>query len=64
MEFFDNHKKLFTAAFLFFLSLSLFVVIFPAFDLQKNTAPLPGTTIADKNVEQGRGLFIANGCVA
>ncbi|MBS1659988.1 MAG: cytochrome c [Bacteroidetes bacterium] len=64
MEFFDNHKKLFTAAFLFFLSLSLFVVIFPAFDIQKNTAPLPGATTLNADVEQGRRLFIANGCVA
>lgn len=64
MEFFDNHKKLFTTAFLFFLSLSLFVVIFPSFDLEKNTAPLPGATTLSADVEQGKLLFIANGCVA
>ena len=64
MEFFDNHKKLFSAAFLFFLALSLFVVVFPAFDIQKNNAPLPGTTALSEDAEKGKRLFIANGCVA
>jgi len=64
MEFFDNHKRLFTAAFLFFLTLSLFVVIFPALDIQRNNAPLPGTMALSEDAEKGKQLFIANGCVA
>jgi len=64
MQFFDDHKKLFTTAFLFFLTLSLFVVIFPAFDLQRNVAPLPGTTALSDDARKGKEIFIANGCVA
>lgn len=64
MQFFDDHKKLFTAAFLFFLTLSLFVVIFPAFELQKNIAPLPGTAVLSDDARKGKEIFIANGCVA
>jgi len=64
MEFFDNHKRLFSAAFLFFLTLSLFVVIFPALEIQRNNAPLPGTTALSEDAEKGKQLFIANGCVA
>ncbi|HVU56421.1 MAG TPA: cbb3-type cytochrome c oxidase subunit II [Puia sp.] len=64
MQLFDDHKKLFGAAFLFFLLLSIFVVILPALDIQRNNAPLPGSTASGADVEKGRLVFIANGCVA
>ena len=41
MEFFNNHTKLFTTAFLLFLALTLFVCIVPALNNQANNAPLP-----------------------
>lgn len=64
MPLFDDHKRLFGTAFLFFLTLSLFVVILPALDMQRNNAPLPGGSSIDDDVVKGKLLFIANGCVA
>ncbi|HEY4336365.1 MAG TPA: cbb3-type cytochrome c oxidase subunit II [Puia sp.] len=64
MEFFDNHKTLFRASFLFFLTLSLFVAILPALTNQRNNAPLPGSTPLSADAEEGKKIFIANGCVA
>jgi len=63
MDLFDNHKTLFRASFLFFLGLSLIVVIFPALSVQRNNAPLPGTEPLSEAAEKGKELFIANGCV-
>ncbi|MBN8856428.1 MAG: cytochrome-c oxidase [Sphingobacteriales bacterium 50-39] len=64
MQLFDDHKKLFGTAFLFFLILSIFVVILPALDIQRNNAPLPGGRALSEDAEKGRLVFIANGCVA
>jgi len=64
MEFFDNHKTLFRASFLFFLTLSLFVAILPALNNQRNNAPLPGSTPLSADAQAGKEIFIANGCVA
>ncbi len=64
MEFFDNHKQLFRASFLFFLTLSLFVAILPALNNQRNNAPLPGSQPLSADAEHGKKLYIANGCVA
>ncbi|GGB03394.1 cbb3-type cytochrome c oxidase subunit II [Puia dinghuensis] len=64
MEFFHDHKKLFRAAFLFFLVLTLFACILPALDEQKNNATLPGSTPLSEDAAQGKLVFIANGCVA
>lgn len=64
MNFFDNHKQLYRTSFLFFLTLTLFVAILPALTNQRNNAPLPGTEPLSADAEQGKLLFIANGCVA
>lgn len=64
MPLFDDHKKLFSTAFLFFLALSLFVVILPALDIQGNNAPLPGDPPLSDEAAKGKRVFIANGCVA
>ncbi len=64
MEFFDNHKKLFTAAFLFFAGLTVFVAIIPAVNNQKNNAALPNAVELSADAVKGKALFIANGCVA
>ena len=42
MEFFDNHKKLFTTAAAFFIGLTLLVAVIPAFETDKINQPLPG----------------------
>lgn len=64
MEFFDNHKKLFRAAFLLFLGLTIFVAILPAINNEKNNAPLPGAQILSADALAGKAIFISNGCVA
>lgn len=64
MEFFNNHRSLFRTSFLFFLILSLFVAILPALTNQRNNAPLPGSQPLSADAEEGKKIFIANGCVA
>lgn len=64
MNFFNNHIKLFTTASLFFLVLTLFVVIIPAISNQKNNAVLPNAKPLSVDAQRGKELFIANGCVA
>lgn len=64
MEFFNDHRKLFTTAFLLFLVLTLFVAIVPAINNQQRNAPLPGYEPLSEDAEKGKSVFIANGCVA
>lgn len=64
MDFFNNHKKLFTTAFLLFAVLTLFVCIIPAFNNEQNNAPLPNAIPLDEQAILGKAIFIANGCVA
>jgi len=64
MEFFDNHKKLFTAATLLFVGLTWLVAIRPAITNQQNNRPLPDAVPLSGDAVKGKALFIANGCVA
>lgn len=64
MEFFNNHTKLFTTAFLLFVGLTLFVCIIPALDNQTNNEPLPFAQALSDEAIKGKAVFIANGCVA
>lgn len=64
MELFDNHKKLFTTAFLFFAILTVLVAIMPALNNQKNNAILPDAKPLSSDAVKGKAQFIANGCVA
>jgi cytochrome c oxidase cbb3-type subunit 2 len=64
MKIFSDHKKLYGAAFLFFLGLSLMVAVLPAMNNQKNNAPLPGSEALSEEALAGKHVFIANGCVA
>ncbi|MFC0512760.1 cbb3-type cytochrome c oxidase subunit II [Mucilaginibacter angelicae] len=64
MEIYNNHKKLFTAALCFFLLLTFFVAIGPAFTSQNNNAPLPGSKPLTSLQTEGKAVFIAEGCVA
>lgn len=63
MEFFDNHKKLFRTAFLFFAGLTVLVAILPALNNQKNNRPLPGAEKLSADAVEGKNIYIANGCV-
>jgi cytochrome c oxidase cbb3-type subunit II len=64
MEIFNDHRKLFGAAFLLFVGLSVFVAILPALDNQNLNAPLPGSEMLTGDVLSGKRVFIANGCVS
>jgi cytochrome c oxidase cbb3-type subunit 2 len=64
MELFDNHKKLFTAATVLFVGLTLVVAIMPALRNQKINQPLPGAAELSPEAQKGKAVFIANGCVA
>src|SRR6188768_3655433 len=64
MELFDNHKKLFRTAVLFFVGLTILVAIIPAINNQKNNAPLPNAMPLSQEAIKGKNIYIANGCVA
>jgi cytochrome c oxidase cbb3-type subunit 2 len=64
MEIFSNHIRLYGLASLFFVGLSIAVVILPALDNQNNNAPLPGSELLRDDALAGKHVFIANGCVA
>ncbi len=64
MEYFDDHKKLFSTALGFFVALTIVVAILPAISNQKNNAPLPSQELLSKEAMLGKRVFIANGCVA
>lgn len=64
MEFFNNHNKLFVAAFLLFLVLTILVCIMPALNNQRINAPLPNAIPLSENALKGKALYIENGCVA
>lgn len=63
MDFFDNHKKLFWTAALFFIGLTILVAIIPAINNQKHNATLPGAEPLSEAAIKGKRLYIANGCV-
>lgn len=63
MEFFDNHKKLFITAALFFIGLTLLVAVFPALKNEKISRPLPGAEPLSIAAKKGKALYVANGCV-
>jgi cytochrome c oxidase cbb3-type subunit II len=64
MDFFDNHKKLFGTAFIFFAGLTILVAIIPALNNQKTNAPLPDAATLSEDAIKGKAIYIANGCVA
>lgn len=64
MEFFNDHRKLFGSALLFFVTLSCFVVVFPALNNERMNAPLPDSRPLTEDAALGKRVFIANGCVA
>ncbi|MEP7376873.1 MAG: cbb3-type cytochrome c oxidase subunit II [Chitinophagaceae bacterium] len=63
MELFDNHKKLFGTAALFFIGLTILVAIIPALNNQKNNSLLPNAEPLSEQAIKGKAIYIANGCV-
>lgn len=64
MELFDNHKKLFATATLFFIGLTILVAIIPAISNQNKNAVLPGSIALSADALKGKAVFVSNGCVA
>lgn len=64
MSYFDNHKKLFLTATVFFVLLTIFVAILPALNNQIMNAPLPNAEPLSSDAMEGKALYVANGCVA
>lgn len=64
MSLFDDHKKLYTTALLLFIGLTVFVAILPAVYNQRNNRPLANAQPLSEAAQQGKQVFIANGCVA
>ncbi|MGC4232106.1 MAG: cbb3-type cytochrome c oxidase subunit II [Niabella sp.] len=64
MEWFNDHRKLFVAAFLFFAGLTILVAILPALSNEKISRPLPEAKPMSEDAIAGKHVFIANGCVA
>lgn len=64
MDFFDNHKKLFWTALLFFVGLTILVAIMPAMDNKATTEPLPNAKPLSPEAVAGKQVYVANGCIA
>ena len=64
MDFFNNHSKLFKTALGLFLFLTTIIALIPAFNNQKNNAPLPNAIALTPDEIAGKAIFVANGCVA
>lgn len=64
MDFYNNHKKLFSAALAFFLVLTLIICIFPALNNDKINQPLPGSRSLTESEQRGKAIYIREGCVA
>ncbi|MEO6314276.1 MAG: cbb3-type cytochrome c oxidase subunit II [Chitinophagaceae bacterium] len=63
MTIFNNHKRLYTTAGLFFLILTYLTAIMPAIKNQQNNAPLPGTLPLSGDALAGKNIYISEGCV-
>ena len=63
-NFHKDHRLLVIVSFLGFLILSLGVAVFPAYQMQENTAPLPEMEPMTEAELNGLHLFIEEGCVA
>lgn len=63
MDFFSNHKKLFSSALAFFLFLTLVICILPAFNNEQIYKPLPGSKALTEDESHGKEIYIREGCV-
>ena len=63
MNVFNDHKKLYPIAGALFLTLTILVVIVPAFQNQKNNAPFPSSKPLTKEQKAGKLVYISEGCV-
>ena len=64
MDIYNNHKRLFGAALILFIGLTMFAAVLPALDSQNNNAPLPDSKPLTNKEITGKGIFIREGCIA
>jgi len=64
MDFFSDHRKLFSSALAFFLFLTMIICILPALNNQKVYKPLPGSNPLTEEENNGKLIYIREGCVA
>ena len=64
MEIYNHHKRLFTIALVFFLALTFFAAIIPAYQAQENNAPLPNSIPLTEQETLGKAIFVKEGCIA
>lgn len=64
MEIYNNHKRLFIAATLMFLALTLYAALIPAYRAQEDNAPLPNSKPLTEQETLGKAVFVKEGCIA
>lgn len=64
MELYQNHRRLFTLALLFFIALTFFAALIPAYQAQEDNAPLPNSQPLTEQEKLGKAIFVREGCVA
>jgi cytochrome c oxidase cbb3-type subunit 2 len=64
MEIYNNHKRLFGAAIILFIVLTMFAAILPALNAEKDDVPLPGSKPLTADELAGKGIYIREGCIA
>ncbi|RKD16145.1 cytochrome-c oxidase [Pelobium manganitolerans] len=64
MEIYNNHKRLYIAALLLFLALTLYAALIPAYKAQNDNAPLPNSKPLSEQEALGKAVFVKEGCVA
>lgn len=64
LNFHKNHRLLVGMAFTGFVVLSIIVAVVPAYQIQENNAPLPGSVAMSEEEELGMHVYVAEGCVA
>jgi cytochrome c oxidase cbb3-type subunit 2 len=63
MDIYNDHKKLFTLALIFFVTLTILVAVLPAIHNQNYNAPLPNSKPLTALEMEGKAVFISEGCV-
>jgi cytochrome c oxidase cbb3-type subunit 2 len=64
MEIYNNHRRLFGAAVILFIVLTMFAAVLPAFNAEKNDVPLPGSKPLTADELAGKAIYIREGCIA
>lgn len=64
MELYQNHRRLFTLALVFFVALTFFAALIPAYQAQEDNAPLPNSQPLSEQERLGKAIFVREGCVA